>query len=325
MLSLAYTAHAAGTNLAPHGQLKVMFMVQGPGQERSQSVENVLTQAFMRQGYQVIDAATVAQALRRNADLLKQAESEAAKRLGSGLGADIVVSGETKGRIVDKTYTLLEGRKVMVSQAHVSVKAVLARTGKVLVAEHGLARKPFDTTGAIAFQMAAESVAALLLQGLDEVLNRDTIDYQLVVMNINDSQSLTLQDGLRTRLQGIRQINAHRFAHRVLELDVSVAKDLDLAFKQGLVAQLSGLGLGRFEVVAREGESIYLRKVSASMATQPKLSSPPPGQSADRPSVSPRPPEGQSRQAPAEAPQVSPPPPTPVVGSTTYNPGYRKS
>jgi hypothetical protein len=87
-------------------QLQVICIVQGPDGERSQVIENTLTQAFLRQGYKVIDAATVTQSLSRRAYLRKQAETEAVKRLGTALGADIVVSSEANVRVVDKSSLL---------------------------------------------------------------------------------------------------------------------------------------------------------------------------------------------------------------------------
>ncbi len=253
---------AADTKVTASDQLKVMFMIQGPDQERSQVVENTLAQAFLRQGYKVIDAATVTQSLNRSAYLRKQAETEAAKRLGSNLGADIVVSGEAKFRVVDKSYTLLEGKKVTISQGDVTVKAVLAKSGRVIVAENASQRKPFDTTGQSALQMAAESAAAKLLQGIEQFVNRDTTDYRLVVGNVDDSQSLAFQESLRHRVKGVRQVDEHSSKQNVAELNVSVEKAQDLPFKQSLFSQLSNLGLGTFDMVAGEGETMYLRKAS---------------------------------------------------------------
>ena len=295
-----YAGLAADTMSIARSQLKVMFMVQGPGQERSQVVENTLAQAFLRQGFQVIDAVTVTQSLRRNAYLRKQAETEAAKRLGSGLGADIVVSGEANVRVVDKSYTLLEGKRVTIGQGDVTVKAVLARSGRVIVTENAIQRKPFDTTGQSALQIAAESAAGKLLQGIEQFLNRDTTNYRLVVQNVNDSQSLAFQESLRNHVKGVRQVDEHSSRQNVSELDVSVEKAQDLPFKQNLFAQLSGLGLGTFEVVAGEGETIYLRKV-------------------------PPQPDTGSRQSPPGATQGGASPTVPPVGTAKYTPGYRKS
>jgi len=329
MVGLPTTARAAVTSHVPPGQVKVMFIVQGAGQERSQTVENALAQAFLRQGYKVIDATVVAQTLRRNADLLRQPEVrqsdvEAAKRLGSGAGADIVVRGEAKSHVGEKTYTLLEGKKVPVSQADVSLRMVLARTGTLIMTDKATKRKPFDTSGEVALQFAAESIAERLLQGLEEFLNRDTVAYHFVMLNVEDSQSMAIQEGLRTRINGIRQVDEHRLMQNVLELDVSVAKEQDLPFKQSLPAQLSGLGLGRFEIAAREGKTIYVRKVNDPAPAQLKPILAPPRQPSDRSSIPPGAPELGTRQAPAGTPRVAPPPP-PATGSTKYNPGYRKS
>jgi hypothetical protein len=307
------------------GQLRVIFMVQGPDQKPSQLVENTLAQAFLRQGYRVIDAATVSQALRRHAYLLKQAELESAKRLGSTLEADIVVSGEAKSRVVDKTYILLEGKKVLVSQGNVSVKAVLAKNGRVIATETGSARKPFDTTGEIALQMAAEAAAGRLLQGLEQFLHRDTIDYRLSVLNINPSQSLTLQEGLRHRLQGIRQVDEQGLTPHGLELNVIVQKNQDLPFKQSLFAQLSSLGLGTLEVVAGEGQTIYLRPAGGSIAAQPKPDDAPASQPSGSIPTVPGSQDPASRQPPPDRTPGGTSATVPPMGTAKYKAGYRKS
>src|SRR5262245_49750539 len=77
-------------------QVRLMFMFQVPGQEPNQAVETALTNKFQGYGYSVLDAETVAQTLRRNADLLQLYDVEAAKRLGGLLGANIVIRGVSK-------------------------------------------------------------------------------------------------------------------------------------------------------------------------------------------------------------------------------------
>ena len=51
------------------------------------------------------------------------------------------------------------------------------------------------------------------------------------------------------------------FIKNTLELEVSVERQQDVTFKGNVPAQLAGLNLGRFEMVARDGEIIYLRRV----------------------------------------------------------------
>jgi hypothetical protein len=325
IFSLPYEGHAARPLPRAPSQLTVMIMIHGQAQERSQLAENTLAQAFLQQGYKVIDAATVTQNLRRHAYLLQQAELETAKRLGSGLGADIVISGEVKMRVVDKTYTLLEGKKVILGQGDVTVKAVLTDSGRVIVAENAFARKPFDTTGQIALQMAAEAAAGKLIHGIEAFLKRDTTAYRLVVLNIDDSQALTFQESLRQGVKGVRQVDESRARQNRAEINVSVEKDQELPFKQSLFSQLSNLGLGTFEVVAGEGETIYLRKAESSMSAQPKLhTSPlpqPPGSSPPSPGAQ----DTVSREPPPGVPQEGGPSIVSTPGPTQYTPGYRKS
>ena len=76
----------------------------------------------------------------------------------------------------EKTYEILGGKKVTVSQADVTAKAILVNSGRLLAADSAHARKPFDMTGEVVLQMAAEALAEKLLQGIDAFLSRDTID-----------------------------------------------------------------------------------------------------------------------------------------------------
>lgn len=325
MGGLAHDVLAAATTPSAGAHLRVMFLIKGTGQNGGHVVENTLTQAFQGAGFSVVDANVVSQTLRRDADLLKLYEIEAAKRLGSRLGADIVVSGEVKSRTTEKAYTLLEGKKVVISQAGVSVKAVLVSTGKVLAAENAHARRPFDTMGDMALQTAAEGLASKLLRGVEEFLARDTVDYRLVVLNLNHAQALEFQDALQRRVQGVRRMSQQGFVEGMLQLEVSVDKDRDLPFKSTLFAGLPGLGLGRFEVVAREGEAIYLKKARSTSSPQPRPVQPLPQQSS---TPRPSPPEStkmgdtQARADPlGKARPLEPSPGLPGK----YQPWYRKS
>jgi hypothetical protein len=280
-----------------------MFVVTGTGQDGAPVVENSLTQTFQAAGFTVVDASVVAATLRREADLLKLYEIEAAKRLGSRLGADIVVTGDVKSRTTEKSYTLLEDKKVAVSQASISLKAVLASTGKVLAAENAHARRPFDTTGDVALQTAAERLSSKLLAGVERFLQRDTTDYRLVVFNLSHPQSVAFQQGLREKAPGVQRVSEQSFVENQLELEVQVAKSQDLPFKRALYSDLTQMGLGRFRVVAREGEAIYLHRTGGQAGSpSPGLLTPPevpvPQRSTPPPAPPPKPSDAESRQAP---------------------------
>jgi hypothetical protein len=250
-------------------QVKLMVMVKDAGQASGQTVENTLIRTLQGHGYRVIDASTVAHARSRQTELLQRYEGEAAKRLGISMGADIVISGEAKTRVVEKPYELLGKKQVTTSQADVSAKAILTNSGQVIAADSAHGRKPFDTTGDIALEMAAEALAGKLAQGIEQFFRRDTEDYRLFILNINDTHARQIPDALQRSLQGVRQVREKSFAHNTLHLDVSVERQYDVAFKSDLAMQLSRRGLGHFEVVAREGETIYLRRGGAVSAQAP--------------------------------------------------------
>jgi hypothetical protein len=125
------------------------------------------------------------QTLRREADVVKGYDIEAAKLLGTRLGATIVVSGKSQTRTQEKTYSSLGDKKVTGSQADVGAKAILASSGKVLVAENAHARKPFDTTGNIALEKAAEDLAGKLIAGIEQFLTRINADQETARLGVS--------------------------------------------------------------------------------------------------------------------------------------------
>src|SRR5262249_5571918 len=92
-------------------------------------------------------------------------------------------------------------------------------------------------------------------------------------------------------------VSEQEVGQNTLTLKVDVDRQQDVAFKSNLSTQLANLGLGPVEIVAREGESIYLRLPSA---PQPAKTRPRNGSTPD-------------------------PGPNGVPPSRIYQDGYRKS
>ena len=92
-----------------------------------------------------------------------------------------------------------------------------------------------------------------------------------MVLNIDHPQSLALQDALRRQVQGVQRVSEQGFIENTLELEVSVEKTQDLGFKRTLFAGLSELRVGRFAVVAREAETIYLRRTAEARPTTGRI------------------------------------------------------
>jgi uncharacterized caspase-like protein len=265
LAALASTT-AAEADPTARGQVKIMFMVKEVGEEGIQAAEIALVRAFISHGYSVLNRDIVAQTLRREAYLVQRYETEAAKRLGSFLGADVVVSGRSKVRVLEEDSSLV-GRFI-VSQADVGAKAILVRSGKEIVAESAQAKKPFDATGQTALRMASEALAAKLIKGIDESMTRPVIDYRLAPPEPSRPRLLMMQSVLR-KMPGVQQVKILKTE----QLAVSVEKKQDEDFKKNILQPLK-VGSGSLEVVAREGETIHLG------STEPRATpTPPVGQS----------------------------------------------
>ncbi len=288
--------------------VRVMFIIQDVDPAGISAVETTLSQAFQQQGYQVLDRQMVAQTLQREAELLRQYDVEAAKQLGSRLSAHIVISGKSRTRVQEKTYSSLGGKKVTISQANISAKAIVVSTGKIVGARNAHARKPFDASGDLALETAAEQLGGQLVADIESYLTRDTTDYRLVVLNLSHNDALSMQQVLRTQVQGVRKVLEHGFSQNTLELDISVAKQDDLDFKRRLFTGFPKLGMGRFEILAREGASVYLHKTGAARRPSGPRKIPPSG-------------SGSPRNQP-DQPKQKPLPPTTEKGN--YRSGYRK-
>ncbi len=129
---------------------------------------------------------------------------------------------------------------------------------------------------------------------------------------------------MRQRVPGVRHVHERGFSKNTLELAISVERQQDVTFKGNVPAQLAGLNLGRFEMVARDGEIIYLRRVGG---TASRTGAPGSGESTSlntSPQPASEPQHGRGAAPPPEAPSprapAPPPPPSP-----TYQRGYRKS
>ncbi|MCP4263550.1 MAG: hypothetical protein GY774_39500 [Planctomycetes bacterium] len=238
-------------------QVKVMFMIKEIGGEGVQVVENAIIHVFRNYGYTVLDRDIVAQTLHREAGLLKLYEAEGAKRLGSLLDADIVVKGESNVYTEEDT---LFNTEVHVVVAEVSVRAVLVSTGTVIAAENAQASETFGVGRQIALQKAAKALSEKLLKRIHEYLGRDTVDYRVVVLNVNDTHLLSLEEALRKRVRGVQEITERGFSENILKLDLRVRKEKDLSIKRNILTEFSGLGYGEFVMVVHEGKTLYLRR-----------------------------------------------------------------
>ena len=73
------------------------------------------------------------------------------------------------------------------------------------------------------------------------------VDYQLFILQVNSQQSLALQEAMRQRVPGVRHVRERGFVKNTLELEVSVDRQQDVAFKGNVPAQLAGTRSGALQ------------------------------------------------------------------------------
>lgn len=253
LFGLLAPAPAAAAELSTPAQVRVMLLFKEVGDEGIQAAEHAMARAFIGHGYSVLNRDIVAQTLRREAYLLGRYESEAAKRLGEFLGADLVISGQSKVRVLEQESSLVG--KFMVSQADVAAKAILVKSGREIVAEQVHLKKPFDTTGQQGLQAAGETLAAKMIKAMDAFFARGNVDYRVATTDANPGQFGALGEALRN-MPGVQEVKASPSK----ELVVSVKKGAEPLFTSTLfgLAQSSEKQPGGLGVVGGSRDTIYV-------------------------------------------------------------------
>jgi hypothetical protein len=215
---------------------KILFFFNAVGEKDTQQetqLINTLTSKFLDHGYIVL---TGKSAMRQTIRPLVKIEVRAKAWV-------------IKRKMHDEIFD--------VHKATVSAKAVMNCSGEVIAAKNASGSKPFNSHDAL--ERAAKSLADKLIEEIDHFLaDRNVTSYRLVISGLRQDQMRGVQNAL-LHLNGVLQVNPCRMHEKNVVLAVSVEKRQNVAFKGFLLTQLSALGLSEFEVVAREGNLIYLQ------------------------------------------------------------------
>jgi hypothetical protein len=79
-----------------------------------------------------------------------------------------------------------------------------------------------------------------------------------------------LQEALLRRVSAVQQISDSKFIEHGVDFTLKVKKDDDIDFKRIILTRVSELGLGKFDVVANENGTIYLRKTDSIEPPKPQ-------------------------------------------------------
>ena len=162
---------------------RVMVVFEAGNYAGAQVAEQVLVRALQQRGYHVLDHHILTSPAQRERDASARSPQATAQQLAARLGVDIVISGYAQVHIQEKTYSTLDGKKVIMSQADVGARAVMVSTGHILLADHAQARKPFDAVGTGAVEQAAGALANKLLVSLAQLHAGKSTDSHPVIFH----------------------------------------------------------------------------------------------------------------------------------------------
>ena len=259
--------------IAQKGNPRMMFLVSeeivglktaGVGSADMSQAEVILQQAFLDAGFEVIDAATVAQNV--NAEMARNAiggDTASAAAICQRFGADVVIltkaSASSSGKILNSD--------MLSFQAVVTAKAVRADTAAVIasVTEQGKhAHIDGLAGGAAAIEKASRTLTAALIPKILEQWRKDVqtaTTVQLVISNVSFAQLKTVKEILNTQIRGVKAVNQRGFQQKTALIDVEIqsttealADELTAKSFDGLTFEITGMSGNKIELAIGESD-----------------------------------------------------------------------
>ncbi len=249
------------------GNPRMMFLVQeeitglrtiGVASSDMSQAEIVLVQAFLNEGFEVVDSATITRNIDRDQALKAlEGDTTAASALGQQYGADVVITikaGASSGKEILNT-------SMKSHQAAVNGKVIRADTGAIIGTAAKQAKHPHidDLAGGLAAiekastQLAEELIPKILEQWRKDVQVATTV--QLLVSNVSFMQLKRFKEILKTEIRGVKEVYQRSFQARVAKLDVEIQSTTEaladeLASKefQGMTFEITGMSENRIDL-----------------------------------------------------------------------------
>ena len=249
------------------GNPRMMFLVSeelvglktaGVASADMAQAEVTLQQAFVNKGFDVVDAATVAQNVSRE-QAIKAAEGDAAAAAAicQQFGADVAITVKSSASA---------GAKILNSdmksyQAVVTAKAVRADTAAVIASASEQAKQAHIddlTGGTAAIQKASAKLADALIPKILEQWRQDVqtaTTVQLVVSNISFAQLKQIKEILSTKIRGVKAVNQRSFQQKTAVLDVDIQGTTETLADELTAQDFNGVML---DVTSMTGNKIEL-------------------------------------------------------------------
>lgn len=249
------------------GNPRMMFLVSeelvglntaGVASADMAQAEVTLQQAFVNQGFEVVDAATIAHNVNRE-QAIKAAEGDAAAAAAicQQFSADVVITVKSSASA---------GTKILKSdmksyQAVVTAKAVRADTAAVIASASKQAKHAHIddlTGGTAAIEKASAKLAETLIPGILEQWRTDVqtaTTVQLVISNMSFAQLKQVKETLSTKIRGVNAVNQRSFQNKTAVLDVEIQRTTETLADELTAQDFNGLML---DVTGMTGNTIEL-------------------------------------------------------------------
>jgi len=252
------------------GNPRMMFLVSeelvglktaGVASADMAQAEVTLQQAFLNKGFEVVDAATVAQNVNREQAIKAAAgDAAAAAAICQQFGADVVITVKSSA----SAGTKILNSDMKSYQAVVTAKAVRADTASVIASASEQAKQAHIddlTGGTAAIEKASAKLADTLIPNILEQWRQDVqtaTTVQLVISNISFVQLKQVKEILSTKIRGVKAVNQRSFQQKTAVLDVDIqgatetlAEELTAQDFNGLMLDVTGMMGNKIELTVQ--------------------------------------------------------------------------
>ncbi len=249
------------------GNPRMMFLVEeeitglktiGVASSDMSQAETVLVQAFLNEGFEVVDSAMVAQNINRDAALKAVAgDPAAASALAQQYGADVIITVKSAASSGEKILDTA----MKTHQAVMTAKIVRADTAAIIGSTTMQAKQAHIDDlagGTAALEKAGTQLAKALIPKILEQWRKDVqvaVTVQLVLSNVSFKQLKRFKDVLKAEVRGVKEVYQRSFQAGIAKLDVEIqsttealADELDSKEFAGLAFEITGMSENRIDL-----------------------------------------------------------------------------
>ncbi len=234
--------------------LILVSQVDGADQHLSTQAENVITEILKDKEFEIVDAATARENIKKDeARALANGDEKAAAKIGLRSGAEVMIIGTAEVSKPESVHNVLYAAK-----ANVQIRAIRTDNARILavtnVSENGVEAIP-DAAPKKAISQAAKKGAHGIFSKVVKEWNSELMNGQVTELNLSGMTFMKLKKlkAALEQLEGVKQVNQRSFDAPSAVLDVTYLGNSD---KLAEVLSMGSVGGMSFEVQSVAGGKI---------------------------------------------------------------------